>query len=131
MSNICLLHHVITELFQMKYYFSVNYFLLNAPPTLTNCILKFVEHWLTDSTSIHKWYSFQNASVYYNSEVSYFNFYVICIFKRKWVLSDFLANSLLRISSVIIGCLIHIDIKDVPHFLILPNTFLCNFLAFS
>ena len=64
----------------MKYYFSINTFFKD---TITDRIQDTIEHWQTDPSSIHKWYSFPNASISYNSAVSYFNFYVICIFNRK------------------------------------------------
>ena len=36
--------------------------------------------WLTDSASIHGWYSFPNTSIPYNSVASYLNFYVTVLY---------------------------------------------------
>ena len=43
---------------------------------ITDSIQYFIEYWQTDLAIIHKWYSFPNALISYNS-VGYFNFYVI------------------------------------------------------
>ena len=44
-----------------------------------------MEHWLTDSGNIQKWYFFPNASISisYNSVASYFNFCVIYLYFQK------------------------------------------------
>ena len=104
--------------FWMKYYFSITYFLLNTPPSLTK-FQNFMEYWLTDSPSIHKWYSFSNASI----SASYFNFCVSCTFTNK-----ILANSLVWFKAF----WFLIDLQNVLHFdsLILSNTFMCNFLIY-
>ena len=46
-----------------------------------------MEHWLADSTTIHNWYFFPNASISYNFIVKYVSF-VIYIFNRKKVLAN-------------------------------------------
>ena len=82
------------------------------------CLGKYIQ---THSTSIHKWNSFPNASISYNSVL------VILIF-ILFVLST--ENKVLANSVVFQECLIHTDLQDVPQFdtLILSNTFLCIFL---
>ena len=64
--------------FQIKYHFSIKLFLLN---TSSMTVDRTLTNWLRKSS--HKWHSFSNASISYNSVVSYFNFCAISTFNRK------------------------------------------------
>ena len=110
----------------MKYSFS---WLIPSLNTTSLTEIEKLNRTLTDSASIHKWYFLPKAFISSKSVLSYFNFYVICTFNRKYW------NKLLPLGNMTsvwnpFDLLIHIYLPDVPHFdsLLLLNIFLDRFL---
>ena len=69
----------------MKYFSSITLFLSNRlSVTLTMWLDGSLIDWMIIDWLTHKSYSFPNASICKSSVTSYFNFYFICVFNRKY-----------------------------------------------